>query len=490
MQRLMIAICLLVGLALPAHAADSIRDSVVKIHSTQRLPDFVRPWTKASPRQISGSGAIIAGNRILTNAHVVMYASRILVQANESTERIPATVEFMAPGIDLAVLKVSDPALFEGRQVLELADGLPRVKEKVNAYGYPIGGEQLSVTEGIISRVEYVSYSYGTMGLRIQVDAAINPGNSGGPGISDGKIVGLVFSIVAQADNIGYLIPAEEIRLFLKDVEDGHYDGKQMLMEHMQTVENSALRARLGLAREAGGLMVTRVTSQDKNYPLHELDVITHVADQPLDKQGNIRVGEELRLSFRYVIPKYARHDKLPLTVFRDGKSVKVEVPLERESRLIIGSLKGTYPPHFIYGPMVFTNASQELLTGLGSRGLTLLAARQNPLVSRRFEHKKQPTDEIVILGARLFPHAISEGYDRQFFGVVTQVNDTKILNLPQLVKTIHEAKGKYLTISIAGAYETLVFDRQQLLDSTDEILENEGIRYQMSEELRSIWSQ
>ncbi len=230
-----------------AVAQDTVRDSVVKIHSQQRLPDFVRPWVKGTTREVSGSGAIIDGKRILTNAHVVLYASRILVQANQSTERIPATVEAIAPGIDLAVLKLSNEAIFDTRPPLSLDDSLPKIKNTVNAYGFPVGGEQLSVTEGIISRVEYVSYADTEIGMRIQVDAALNPGNSGGPAVVNGKIVGLVFSVIANADNIGYLIPVDEIRMFLHDIEDGTYEGKPKLLDNMQTVENKALREKLGL---------------------------------------------------------------------------------------------------------------------------------------------------------------------------------------------------------------------------------------------------
>ncbi len=65
-----------------------------------------------------------------------------------------------------------------------------------------------------------------TEGLRIQVDAAINPGNSGGPAVVDGRMIGLVFSRLQQADNIGYLIPMEEIELFLEDIRDGRYRGQ------------------------------------------------------------------------------------------------------------------------------------------------------------------------------------------------------------------------------------------------------------------------
>ena len=228
-------------------AQDAIRDLVVKIHASQQGPDLLRPWTKSSPRQVKGSGVVIDGKRILTNAHVVKYASQIYVQPNQSATHIPARIDAIAPGIDLAILKLDDESFFDNRGSLSFAQELPRVKDTINVYGYPTGGTELSVTQGIISRIEYTDYYYQTSGLRIQVDAALNFGNSGGPAVSDGKLVGLVFSLIQNAQNIGYLIPVEEIQLFLKDVADGVYDGKPQLNDLVQTVENDALRQRLGL---------------------------------------------------------------------------------------------------------------------------------------------------------------------------------------------------------------------------------------------------
>ena len=154
---------------------------------------------------------IIEGKRILTAAHVVLYASQILVQANQSTEKVPASVVAVAPGMDLAVIKVESPSFFEGRPAVPLAADIPALKQTVSVYGYPIGGEQLSVTQGIVSRIEFASLNYPASGLRIQIDAALNPGNSGGPAVANGKIVGLVFSKITRAENIGYLVAAEEI---------------------------------------------------------------------------------------------------------------------------------------------------------------------------------------------------------------------------------------------------------------------------------------
>ena len=95
-------------------------------------------------------------------------------------------------------------------------------------------GVGASITKGIVLRIEFAGYNEGLSGVRVQIDAAINPGNSGGPALIDGKMVGLIFSKLTQADNIGYIIPSEEIDLFLKDVADGAYDGKPAMHERFR----------------------------------------------------------------------------------------------------------------------------------------------------------------------------------------------------------------------------------------------------------------
>ena len=117
-----------------------------------------------------------------------------------------------------------------------------------------------------------------------------------------------------------------------------------------------------------------------------------------------------------------------------------------------------------------------------------MLAMRQSPLISRWFDREKFPGEQLVLLGPRISPGPLVEGYDNQVFGVVTHINDVEIKNLAHLVETIQKAEGKFITFKVGGGYETMVFDRQELLDSTEQILEDEGIRYQMSDDLLKIW--
>ncbi|HUF42215.1 MAG TPA: serine protease, partial [Verrucomicrobiae bacterium] len=93
MPRLLAACAAVCFLALqPASlwAQDQIRDLVVKIHAIHHTPDLLRPWMRNVPQQVKGSGVVIDGKRILTNAHVVRYASQIYVQPNQSASHLPA----------------------------------------------------------------------------------------------------------------------------------------------------------------------------------------------------------------------------------------------------------------------------------------------------------------------------------------------------------------------------------------------------------------
>ncbi len=220
-----------------------VENSVVKVFATARYPDFFKPWTKQAPSEATGSGVVIDGKRILTNAHVVLYASQVQIQANQAGDKISATVEACAPGIDLAVLKLEDESFFDTHPALARASTLPEIRDTVMTYGYPVGGSSLSITKGIVSRIEFSLYNYSVSGLRIQIDAAINSGNSGGPAVVDDKMIGLAYSHLGGAEKVGYIIPCEEIELFLKDMADGHYDGKPAIFDHFQTLENPALRA-------------------------------------------------------------------------------------------------------------------------------------------------------------------------------------------------------------------------------------------------------
>jgi len=480
-----------VGDAVAQDAKTPLEDSVVKIFSTARLPDLYKPWTKQAPRESTGTGVIIEGKRILTNAHVVLYASQVQVQANQSGDKISATVEAIAPGIDLAVLKLDDESLFDKRPPLQRASTLPDVKDPVLVYGFPTGGTNLSITKGIVSRTEFTLYNYPTSGLRIQIDAAINPGNSGGPALSGDKVIGLAFSRLGGGDNIGYIIPCEEIDLFLADIKDGRYDGKPAMYDALQTFENPALRTYLKLDKSVEGIIVTQADPLDPGYPLKAWDVITKIGDTPVDNEGHVKVEANLRVRFQYLIQRIAKNGRVPLTVVRAGKPRAIELPVSSTRPMLMPSLEGGYPSYFIYGPLVFATATQDFVGGFNNVGwLTSLSTLANPLVTRRSDRPAFAGEELVVVTSPFFPHKLAKGYSPAVARAVKSLNGTPVKNLRHLVEMLRDAQDEHVVIDFHGrGQETLVFPRKEMVAATEEILSDNGVRAQGSADALAIWN-
>lgn len=472
-------------------AAPAVENSVVKIFSTARFPDLYRPWTKQPPRESTGTGVVIDGRRILTNNHVVAYASQIQVQGNQSGDKFTATVEAFSTAMDLAVLKLDDETFFDQRAPLPRATTLPSIKDTVMAYGYPTGGTTLSITKGIVSRIEFASYNFPASGLRVQIDAAINAGNSGGPALVNDQMIGIAFSRLGGSDNIGYIIPNEEIDLFLADVADGRYDGKPVNFDDFQPLINPALRAFLKLDRSVEGVVLRRAEQEDADYPLRPWDVITKIGDTKIDNEGMIILTDNVRVAFKYRIQQSARDGQVPLTILREGRELEVAVPVVNDRPLVAPFLQGAYPRYFVHGPLVFSAVTQEFIAGFNNFALlNALTFAESPLVRRRVERPAFAGEELVVVAAPFFPHRLTKGYNNPAGRVVATINGTRPRNLGHLVELLHAATSEFLEITFEGqGTEVLVFSRRELLDVTEDILSDNDVRARGTPDTLAIWA-
>jgi S1-C subfamily serine protease len=476
----------------PSVLPANLENSVVKVFSTLRGPDPFKPWAKAAPQQVTGSGVVIEGKRILTNAHVVGYASQVEIQANQAGDKISASVVAVARGMDLAILKLDDESFFDTHAAVARASVLPDVRDAVFAYGYPTGGSSLSITKGIVSRIEFVSYSYGTSGLRIQIDAAINPGNSGGPAIAGDKMVGLAFGKASNAQGVGYIIPNEEIELFLRDLADGRYDGKPSLLDDVQTLENPVLRTYLGLDKSVEGAVVHRPYLSDALYPLKEWDVITRIGTSPIDNQGMVKLGSNLRVRFQYRVQQLAKDGKVPLTIVRGGKAMNVELPVNGARRLLIPDLNGGYPSYFIYGPIVFSRATAEFASFISGNAAVQNAYSYiaNPLVTRRGEQADASREELVVVSSPFFPHKLVTGYSNRFGSVIYSINKVPVRSLRHLVSLLRDLKDDLIVIHFdQRSGETMVLPRKDMMAATEGVLSDNGIRLQGTQDMMDVWN-
>ena len=482
-----------------------IRKQVVKIYSSRRSLNLSNPWKRGDIKEVTGSGVWLGDGKILTNAHVVVYTSQLYVQPFDSSDRIAAEVVVVSPEMDLAILQLEDASAFNGLEPLKLLESLPKLRSAVQAYGYPTGGSAISVTEGVVSRIEYTPYRHGELGLRIQVDAGINPGNSGGPAIVDNRIAGLVSSRLRTGDNIGYLIPAEEIEAFFQDVQDGKFDGKPQPRDVYQRLQNDALRARFKLDNDQTGLVIVKPFGDGDDYPLKADDVITHVGPHDIDNEGMVRLDNGLRFSFSYFVPKLVKDGKFPATIVRNGETMKVQVPAGPQPEKVIKPLKGAYPEYFVYGPIVFIEGTSDYMDGIRSlmsspnssrhaAAYSLVASlisRKSPLVTRSADEPEFEGEQLVMVAIPLLPHRISKGYQGPSLSVLAKINGIAIKNMKHMVQVLRDSKEEQLKIEFAEKDSTyLVFNRKQIEEAMEDILIDNAIARQGSKELLREWSQ
>ena len=410
------------------------------------------------------------------------------MQANQSTERVPGKVKVFVPGLDMAIHRTRQPGLLRPASAAAFGRQPAGHETERERLWLPRGRRTTFDHPGRRFADRIPRIAYGSAAVRIQIDAALNPGNSGGPAVSNGKLIGLVFSKYSAGDNIGYLLAAEEVKMLLKAIEKGPYTGKLQLYEEVATTENEALRAKFGLEKEAG-LLIVQPFSDKPDYPIKHWDVLLKIGDQALDSQGNVKVLDELRLSYQYLVPKLARDGHVKLTVLRDRKTIEVEAPVRASIDLVMPPLLGKYPRYFVYGPMVFTQATQDIAVRIAasSIGVMYTTSYKSPLVPRL--RIKSPSR-----AKRSWPSPPCsrtkrpKATRRRPSASSASVNGTKVRNLAHLVELLRDATGEFLVVELTGPIEPLVFRRAEVLQATEEILADEGIRKQYSDDLENVW--
>ena len=428
-----------------------VQNSIVRITATHNHPDYKSPWQRQGIHTVTGSGAIIVGKRILTNAHIVADETLLEVQREGSGNSYLAEVEYVCHTCDLALLTVDDPMFFEGATRLEI-DGLPKLQSRVHVYGFPTGGETISISEGIVSRIEVDFYAHSAdRYLLAQVDAAINPGNSGGPVLANGKIVGIAMQALDDAENIGYMVPTPIIEHFLLDIKDGHFDGFPELDIYVQLLENKALRKSLNLPKASGGILVTGVATKSTLKDLIKPgDVLLEIDGHVIGRDGKIKLNDILRVDSSHL--EYIKQigEQLSVRVFRDGSNLTIKFPLVARHKQIKQRVYDQPPSYFVFAGLAFQplnisylKANQEAQYGLVSYLPEYTLQGYKKLIPERISSKR---DQVILI-SRVMPDALNHGYKDMENSVVYSINGTPVNDMRHLIRLIETIQGPELKI-------------------------------------------
>ncbi|NIP29237.1 MAG: trypsin-like serine protease [Candidatus Dadabacteria bacterium] len=355
-------------------ANEEIKNAIVKIYTQSIKPYYSDPWTMNSPDSKSGSGCIIEGNRIITNAHVVSDHTLILVRKYGEAKRYKADLQYISHDVDLAILTVDDPDFYRGIKPLKI-DDLPNTQEEVLVFGYPKGGDTLSITKGVISRIEHERYAQSSLSfLASQIDAPINPGNSGGPAIIDGKVVGIIMQTLRSSENIGYMVPTPVIKHFLKDIEDGIYDGFPGLGVITQKMENEDHKAKYGMQEDDTGVLVLKVVpGSAADTIIKEKDILLSINGNKISENGTVEFRPKHRTHFAYFVQLAQLGEKINIEILREGiiKNVTVNLNMPIQYSQLVNIHYDKLPSYYIYGGLVFSPLSLNYLKEWGGKWYT-----------------------------------------------------------------------------------------------------------------------
>ncbi len=453
----------------------SVKDAVVKIYTVSNAYNYHEPWQMMGQKSSHGSGFIIEGEKILTNAHVVAWATFVQVRRSGEAKKYTAKVEVVAHECDLAVLSLEDKSFFNGITPLKISS-LPELQDEVVVYGFPAGGDKLSLTKGVVSRIEHIIYSHsGAYLLAGQIDASINSGSSGGPVLKGEDVVGVAFQGMLRSgfENVGYIIPAPIVKHFLKDIQNGKYDGTPELGIFMQKMENPALRKKYGMSDIETGVLINRVypDSPTKDKVLVD-DVILKVDGITVENDGTVEFRKGERTFLGHLIQTKYINDIVTIDLLRNTQRIKVDVKLEKPigcERLVPNMKYDMQPTYLIYGGLVFTPLTLNYLKEYGDENDWSARAPSHLVHYYLNEEPKQDRRSIIII-SKVLADESNIGYHAYQDGVVVKINGRHINTIDDVVKALSENSGKFVEVEDTKGYR-LVLDRQMAIEAKNNIL-------------------
>ncbi len=461
-------------------ADESIREAIVKVYTVYNEPDYYNPWSMRGPGRRTGSGAVIPGELVLTNAHIVSNATFIQVRRYSDTKRYRAEVRSVLHEADLALLEVKEAGFFEGVTPLEFGE-LPETHREVAVYGFPLGGDTLSITRGIVSRIEHQRYVHSSAYLLAgQIDAAINPGNSGGPVIMDGKIAGVTMQSIPRAQNIGYMVPVSIVKHFLESIERGRAAGFPSLGIGVQKIENDILHRYYKIPSDRTGVLVAYVVpGSPADGVMQSGDILLALDRYEVANDGTVEFRPKERTWLSYAVQKSMLGEKMNVVILRDGEELSLNVVLDRtaeDNRLVPLEQYDVPPSYYIYGGLVFSPLTKNFLQFFSPPKLTAIFENNIP---------ESEGDEVILI-TRVLAADINEGYQDMSFPIIEKVNGERVKNMEGLIRLVEENTGHY-TVFETAERKIIVFEDEKARASHEQVLEKYRITSDRSENLKHI---
>jgi len=449
---------------------DMVQDTVVQVFSHISALDILRPYSQPAQGSAAGSGFIISKDGyIITNAHVVNQAHSLWVQIPSlGKEILDVELIGVSPERDLALLQLTP----ESRQKIEAELGeIPYLmlgdsntvyrSDEVMALGYPLGQQMLKSTTGVISGREQ---------HMIQISAPINPGSSGGPLVNiRGEVIGINAAGITEAQNVGYAIPVNTLKIILPDL----FKVKLLRKPFWGVFFSSATEALVEYLGNPppGGCYVVEVfpDSNMDRAGIKRGDMIYEINGMPVDRFGEMNVPwSEDKISISELVNYLSIGDIVNLVIYRNGKRIEASIQFDYSSA---GAIRRVYPglediDYEIFGGLVVMELTKNHIAALkdAAGGLLKYGELRNQqesvlLITHVFGNSQAHRTRLLLPGTTIneinglrvktldeFRNAVRAGVSSKFFTLlisdnVARFSDNIFVVLPMSVLLEEEAK-------------------------------------------------
>ncbi|RYD38008.1 MAG: PDZ domain-containing protein, partial [Verrucomicrobiaceae bacterium] len=288
--------------------------------------------------------------------------------------------------------------------------------------------------------------------------------------VQDGKVVGVAFQGLRQADNTGYIIPTPVIRRFLKDVEDGTYDHYADLGISEFPIHNPAMRKALGLPNDGKGVLVTNVVpTSSADGVLKPGDILISLDGKQVDSAGMVTIdGENVNLN--EIIERKFAGDKVAIRFLREGAWNDVEMVLKplHWSRMYAVQYEKK-PRYLVFAGLVFQPLDTNLFATAKFDDVTLRRLYTDYVPKGLFQKHK---DVVVLTRVESDPVTSLLGGFTGF--AVEKINGTEVRDLAHAHELLHPKEmPEFFTIELFDAERPIVIPSAMVAEANKRMQDN-----------------
>jgi len=459
------------------------QNTIVQVFAQIGQFDWCKPYRIEAQYENFGTGFLIDDNgHVVTNSHVVENAKYIWIQVPIlGRQKLDVEVIGICPDRDIALLKICDSDIEIVRQALGIVPFLSlgdsdKVKnaDGVLVIGYPLGQYHIKSTTGIVSGREFV-----LTGTLLQVTAPINPGNSGAPLMNaQGQVIGIAVAIVADAQNVGYAIPINELKIIFDDLRIKKFMRRPYL--GIRFVVSSDEKARFFNNPLPAGLYVAQVfpNTMFARAGVQAGDMLYAFNGAILDAYGEVYAeGIASKISIYDLISLVRVKEEVKLIIYRNGERKELTCIIDDNPPFAI---RKKYPN--------YESVSYDTIAGMVVMELAInhieVLLKDYPELIRFYQPENRVEPALIITNIVPGSYASQVG-SLQPGDIIYKMNDIPVKTLDDWSKALEKSLETGFVVLITDHNVLTVLLLEKIL--TDEIKLSEAFEYPISQTVKKM---